>query len=229
MPGITKQRLVDEHYARYNFALDFVDKGSVVLDIACGVGYGSHILAAKAERVVGVDISEESIKFAKKNYGAKNIEYILSSAGKDIFSDNSFDIICSFETIEHLEDGPRKKYLFNLAKWLKPGGVLLLSTPNKKITSPFSEKPLNKFHVLEYTRENLLNEASAYLEVKEVFGQRPIKKIYTKYLVRRVIGLLSRVSRFCSTIYTIASDSLVSQYDQDKYEPRIFVLVCKKK
>lgn len=228
IPGITKQRLIDEHYERYVFANALVE-GKNVLDIACGTGYGTHMLAESARNVMGVDISEESILFAERSYSKDNVRYKVSSVIDDIFSAQSFDVICSFETIEHLHENERQQYLKNLKKWLRSDGILLLSTPNKRITSPFSKKPLNEFHVLEYTREALDKELSNYFIVQKWYGQRPIKKWKIGYFMRKTINIIQRITRKDFGIFTTASKANVQEYNKRKYEPRIFVLICTKK
>nr|WP_240763263.1 class I SAM-dependent methyltransferase [Shigella flexneri] len=92
------------HCARYANILHLV-KDKVVLDIACGEGYGSALLMkAGAKRVVGVDISEESIERAKKLFGKYDVEYIVSDANtiSERYGEDFFDIVVSIETIEHI-------------------------------------------------------------------------------------------------------------------------------
>lgn len=221
--GGTKQRLVDEDLARYRFASGFV-AGKRVLDIACGTGIGCVLYAPSAARVVGVDISSESIAHAKKNAAAANIEYRVASADQeDLFPAASFDVISSLETIEHLEEASRKRYLANLARWLVPGGVVILSTPNKRVTSPFSDKPENAFHVLEFTKEHLLSELSPYFIVREWYGQRAIPKLLSIPIIRRFVHLYQRVVGKNFHIYTLSGSPEVLRYDEQKVEPRIFV------
>lgn len=228
VPGVTKKRLVDEHEARYAFALKSTAEKKV-LDIACGTGYGSFELSKTASRVTGVDISEESIAYAQANYQRDNLQFIRASATDDLFPEGSFDVICSFETIEHLEKEPRQAYLSNLRRWLKPDGLLLLSTPNKIITSPFNDKPLNRFHVLEYTRAQLLNELKPYFSIEELYGQRLIKKSLTGFLVRKSMNVIQRVPILNFHLYDLANGPEILPFDPAFFEPRVFVAVCRKK
>lgn len=229
VPGITKQRLIDEDIARYQFATNYA-RGLSVLDIASGTGMGTAMLGTVATRVVGVDISTESIAYAKEHHQSDNIEYILGSADDSaLFSDATFDIIISLETIEHLDALAREAYLANLSRWLKVGGTLILSTPNKRVTSPFRDVPDNEFHVLEFTKEALCKEVGAHFSVEQILGQRQIPKLATIPLIRRFIHVVSRITGQYRTLYTLSGGAEVIHYDANRTEPRIFVLVCKKR
>ena len=90
-----------EHYHRYALVLDLVS-GKDVLDLACGEGYGTSLISEIARSVVGVDISEEAIKHAASVYSKKNLTFQIDNANKLNLADASFDVVVSFETIEHL-------------------------------------------------------------------------------------------------------------------------------
>src|SRR6476646_7185805 len=104
VPELDWPDLSYEHWHRYLWASQFV-AGKDVLDVACGEGYGSNFLAKTAGRVVGVDISQETVDHAKNTYNQPNIEFYQGSAGAmPIEGTYLFDIIISFETIEHLDE-----------------------------------------------------------------------------------------------------------------------------
>ena len=224
IPGILKPRLAEEHEARYALAKGLA-VGKKVLDIACGTGYGAYELSQAAESVTGVDISEESIAFAKANYSRSNLTFIKASACQPLFAPANFDLITSFETIEHLEKNDRQKYLENLRSWLKPGGTLLLSTPNKRITSPWTQKPLNKYHILEFTLAGLESELSRYFDIEKILGQRLIPKIYTYFLVRKSIRVFEKIFHFKNEIYDLGDGPGINEFGPNT-EPRVFVCVC---
>jgi O-antigen biosynthesis protein len=226
VPGNTGNRLLEEHYERYRFAMSFAENKNV-LDIACGTGYGTNMLSKKANTAVGVDVSKDSIDFAKKNYTGTNLKYIAASVEEPLFPKDSFDVICSFETIEHLQDELRRKYLANLKNWLKQNGTLILSTPNKMITSPFTEKPLNTYHVLEFTKIALLNELAPYFAITEILGQRPIRKILTNFIIRKGIHAFQKIITKDFGIYSTLSSPIVTAYNDKGYEPRVFIVICK--
>lgn len=118
------------HIDRYKFALEYTEN-KVVADIACGTGYGSEIIAieGKAKKIYGIDISEETIMYAKDIHGNPNIEFICTSADDTKLRSNSIDILVSFETLEHVLD--ERKLLSEFYRILKPDGLLLISTPNE--------------------------------------------------------------------------------------------------
>lgn len=101
VPGKADKATELQHINRYNFAKELV-KDMRVLDVACGEGYGSNMLAETAKEVIGVDISKEAIEQANEKYSKENLSFKVMDAEGLSFDDNYFDAIVSFETIEHL-------------------------------------------------------------------------------------------------------------------------------
>ena len=135
-----------EHVHRYVVARELAN-AKTVLDIACGEGYGSAMLAPVAKRVIGVDISEDAIAHARSCYGAfKNLSFIAGSATSIPMDDASVDLVVSFETIEHLAE--QDEMLAEIRRVLKRDGTLLLSSPNRTIYSELSGYQ-NEYHVKE--------------------------------------------------------------------------------
>ena len=141
-----------EHWHRYHYVLPLVT-GKVVLDVACGEGYGSALLSRQAARVSGVDISAEAIAHGRGAYADRaNLELFEAPCTHLPFAAASFDIVVSFETIEHI--GEQAEFLDELKRVLKADGVLILSCPNK---AEYSDKRgfSNEFHVKELYRPEL--------------------------------------------------------------------------
>jgi 2-polyprenyl-3-methyl-5-hydroxy-6-metoxy-1,4-benzoquinol methylase len=137
-----------QHYHRYEFALHLVDfSEKTVLDIACGEGYGTDILASQAEKVYGVDISKEAIKYAKTSYKSDKLKFLLGDVIRIPFSDNSFDIVVSFETIEH--HNMHDEMIKDIKRVLKKNGALIISSPNKGYYEKYYPNFKNEFHVKE--------------------------------------------------------------------------------
>ncbi|MCC7645222.1 MULTISPECIES: glycosyltransferase [unclassified Janthinobacterium] len=134
-----------EHYHRYAVVRDMVaDKR--VLDVACGEGYGSSMLAEVALAVTGVDISSEAVQHAAATYVKSNLTYLEGSATALSFADASFDVVVSFETIEHLAG--QTEMVSELRRVLRPEGILIISSPNRPVYSEESGEH-NEFHVKE--------------------------------------------------------------------------------
>lgn len=134
-----------EHYHRYAVVRDLV-AGKRVLDIACGEGYGSSMLAEVAVAVTGVDISNEAVLHAEATYVKPNLTYLEGSATALPFADASFEVVVSFETIEHLAG--QAEMVSELRRVLCPEGILIISSPNRPVYSEESGEH-NEFHVKE--------------------------------------------------------------------------------
>jgi SAM-dependent methyltransferase len=114
-----------EHLARYRFASRLAE-GKHVLDAACGEGYGTAMLAAAgAVEAIGVDLDADTVAHAKQRYA---LDFRVGDVCALPFEDASFDLVVSFETIEHVADAGRA--LAEMRRALKPDGVLVISTPN---------------------------------------------------------------------------------------------------
>ncbi len=138
-----------EHLHRYEMALEFV-AGKRVIDVASGEGYGSNMLAARAAHVIGVDVSPEAVAHARQRYVRPNLEYREGSASKIPLESASVDVVVSYETLEHLSE--QEEMLGELARVLKPSGLLILSTPDKHYYTD-QRGHENPFHVKELYRE----------------------------------------------------------------------------
>lgn len=138
-----------EHLHRYAFSCELAT-GKYVLDIACGEGYGTNLIAKKASRIVGIDIDEKTIDDAKLKYSNSNIQFKVGNITSIPEKDLSFDLIVCFETIEHIEE--YDKSLLELKRVLKSNGILLISTPNKEIYSDKSNY-INPYHKKEFNKD----------------------------------------------------------------------------
>lgn len=136
-----------EHLHRYMFAMKYCH-GLVVVDIACGEGYGSAFLASVASSVIGVDIDSEAVKFASKKYIKSNLEYIVGTCSAIPVDSGSVDVLVSFETLEHHDQ--HVEMMLEVKRVLKPNGLLIISSPDKTYYSD-QRNFKNAFHVKELT------------------------------------------------------------------------------
>jgi 2-polyprenyl-3-methyl-5-hydroxy-6-metoxy-1,4-benzoquinol methylase len=152
------QKLYDIHLRHYKTAARYV-KGKRVLDIACGTGYGTQMLAlAGASAVVGVDICPTTVQYAQKHYQEPNVEFVCANAEQFEWFE-PFDVVVSFETIEHVPhpDG----FLNRLRSLLIPEGDLLLSVPLGET------RHIDRYHIHAFSQENifeLFEKAGFFIE-----------------------------------------------------------------
>jgi len=167
VPGVEGQ-IALEHLHRYAVACELASE-KVVLDIACGEGYGAGMLAQTAQNVVGVDISSEAIKHASAKYPQNNLRFIVGSCAAIPFADNSFDLVVSFETIEHHEQ--HTEMFMEIKRVLKPDGLMLMSSPDKYEYSVVP-KVTNTFHVKELYRHEFESLIARFYKNFVLYGQR---------------------------------------------------------
>jgi len=157
-----------EHLHRYGIAKDLI-KGKTVLDIACGEGYGSFLMAEEAAEVVGIDIDGTTIQHAAKKYKRANLRFKQGQVEKINEADQSFDVVVSFETLEHIED--HEKMFREIKRVLKTGGIVIVSTPDKKF---YSDQPgyNNPFHKKELYEEQFKDLIRRFFDYSYFLYQR---------------------------------------------------------
>jgi len=160
-----------EHWHRYVFARH-VAAGKTVLDVATGDGYGAALLSSIAKFVCGVDIDQSSVRNASAKYSrSANLAFVQADASALPFPDGTFDLIASFETIEHIDAPAQARMLKEFQRILVPDGLLLISSPNKKVYSDAREF-VNEFHVHELYRDELQALLAPLFPVQRWFHQR---------------------------------------------------------
>ena len=167
------------HIASYEFALNYV-KNNKVLDYGCGTGYGTYMLSKSAQTVVGVDVSNEAIAYAKEHFVSDNLTF----KNIDEADIEKYDLIVSFQVIEHLSDD--KAYLKKLKGMLNPKGVLLLTTPNKQGRAfNYIQKPWNKYHLKEYTVKSMGNLIKRFFANFEILHISSVTELVVPEMLRR--------------------------------------------
>lgn len=195
-----------EHTHRYFLARELA-AGKAVLDIACGEGYGSRMLAETAESVVGVDISGETVDAARARYPHPRLSFLRGDAVAIPLPDSSVDLVTSFETIEHLAD--HEGMLREIRRVLRPEGLLLISSPDKY---EYSDRPgfVNAFHVKELYRdefEELLRQHFAHVRLlgqRIVFGSLVAGETEAPFFSWRKNDPASRTAGLIEAEYLIA-------------------------
>jgi O-antigen biosynthesis protein len=169
VPGLSGEIEV-EHLHRYLLAAPLCD-GCDVLDIACGQGYGSAILGQRARSVCGVDIDAASVARASTLYPNAHLRFAAGSCTAIPAQDRSFDVVVSFETIEHITE--HELFLQEIRRVLRDDGVLIISTPDKVVYNKQLANP-NPFHVRELTRDEFEALLKQYFAHVTLAGQRTL-------------------------------------------------------
>ena len=170
VPGKTPPEIYKEHTDRYVFAATLTGNKDV-LDVACGTGYGVGYLVDKgARRVTGVDLSAEAVNYGRDWFGDSGSSHFVCADGVKLpFADHSFDVVVSFETLEHIR--AYRKFLAECQRVLKDNGTLICSTPNRRIFSPDVARPPNPYHVKEFWPEEYCRLLSRFYGDISFYGQ----------------------------------------------------------
>jgi len=163
--------------ARYRFCQPYA-VGKRVLDVPCGVGWGTSLLRGTG-RLVGADISEEAIQYAQTHFGDR-AEFRLGDMQHLPFADASFDLVICVEGIEHVAVNVAEQFIREAVRVLSAAGRIILTNP-----LPDRDRPPNPYHIHEYELEELetLVEPWFKIELREV---RTVGSVRITYFVGEV-------------------------------------------
>lgn len=224
-----------ENMSRYHFVGQFVND-KVVLDVGCGTGIGTaELLKRKVKKIVGIDDDESAIHVAKKEFEHSGIIEFYAISGVDIsFPDNSFEIVCALDVIEHVEDD--MAFLSEVKRVLTHEGLLIISTPNKRITSPGKQKPYCPYHVREYYFDEFKTLLDSQELIVEYWGQHLGK--YNRSIINKLMDSIPKQLKylFPISIQNILSSKIRPNLTFEHIEitkdslinAKTFIAVCRK-
>ena len=213
-----------EHIARYNLAGKFAS-GKTVCDAACGTGYGSKMLQESgASSVIGIDIATDAVQAATATFGNEKLSFQAGNVSALPFPDNALEMLVSFETIEHVDDPER--VIAEMARVLRPGGVFIVSTPNRRISNPglfFEEQAANNpFHKHEFTIGEFVGSLATRFLLHHIFGQTPALPVECRNRSDRFDqNYLAQVAQMGPVCFPL--------HAYKNFEPQYVVVVCTKK
>jgi len=233
-----------EHLHRYEEALKLIQGSNLfILDIACGSGFGSNFLASKGHTVIGGDISEETISECKKKYQKINLNFETLNGVDLPFENEKFDVVTSFETIEHTT-----QYLEMLSEFrrvVKKDGLIIISTPNFIINSP-NGVLINKYHTQEWIYEELSELLNSVFSEVKISGQEYVRYkfnntfryrigkiieglLYSRGIRKLPITLQDRIMKFIigEQMYPLSSNFSFTEDIPDIKKCKTFFAICK--
>jgi SAM-dependent methyltransferase len=202
-----------EHWHRYALARRWA-RGKRVLDVACGEGYGSALLAPDAASVLGIDIDADAVRHAQSRYaGFPNLRFAVGDATRLDVEAGAHDLVTSFETLEHV--AAQDELVAGLRRALAPGGVALISSPDRRTYSD-AVGFTNPYHVRELYRDELEALLARHFGAVRLFGQ--------KLLFQSAIWDLAAAPARCVADTSAGQGAAVD--DGLAYAPIYYIAVC---
>jgi 2-polyprenyl-3-methyl-5-hydroxy-6-metoxy-1,4-benzoquinol methylase len=176
VPGIPAENYwFRRHEAAYVFAAPLV-VGRSVVEVGCGEGYGTAMLARAARQVLGVDYDALTVRHAATAY--PDVHFIRANLAALPLPSSSTDVVTTLQVIEHVWD--HGQFVRECLRILRPDGMLLVTTPNRLTFSPGLDKPVNPFHTREFTAQELAGLLTRNgFEIASVFGLHTGERLRT--------------------------------------------------
>ena len=221
--------LYREHLTRYLFAKELSMSNKSVLDVGCGTGYGTYEMASSIYniKVMGIDISDEAINYAKEHYRHKNLDFLKMDCTNLNFEQGTFDMVVSYEVIEHIKQV--NDYLSEIKRVLNKEGVFIVSTPNKKMYSDVLPDYENPYHVKEYYLPEFRALLKQYYRYVDIYLQDYTQGIIIKsahpdslqnnYLKQLLLEKDTTDPEFSSFFIAVCSDKEIDTFPNDFFYP----------
>ena len=216
VPGFIWPQVEKEHRARYELAMRYV-AGKHVLDVACGCGLGSFLLAenGNAASVLAADIDSDSVRYGQFRYPHEKITRKVMDA-LQLKAPETFDVAVSFETIEHLEHPDQ--FIAAIHNALKPGGIFLISTPIASVTT---RVPSNPYHKIEWSYNDFQKMLGNKFEITDVFIQS------LEFKTNKLVSLIKRILKI-NNITSVNPDLVRGSSDAGKIFRGYQLVIVKK-
>jgi ubiquinone/menaquinone biosynthesis C-methylase UbiE len=235
-----------EHIHRYEMVFPYVSDDSRILDIACGNGFGSYLLSNKTSgEVTGADISPETIEKCRHSFPKQeNLKFRVMDGTKLPFENDYFDLLVSFETIEHTTQF--REMLAEFARVLKKDGLAVISTPNIVVNSP-GGIVTNPYHTQEFTYDELQVILNTSFSDVKIGGQKYVrysnktfrnriaeaaeKVLYMRGFRKIPLSIQNVIMNTLihKNMYPLPSDYEIIYSEKEAVKCKTFFALCKKK
>jgi SAM-dependent methyltransferase len=156
------------HRFAYSTVEAYARPADRLLEIGFGEGYGAPIVRGWVSEYVGVEVEPEPVGHALARYGGPGTEFLAYDGTTLPFDDDRFDLAISFQVVEHVRDPVR--FLTEARRVVRPGGAVLVTTPNRNHRLEEGERPWNRYHVREFSPSELRELMDAVFDTVEIFG-----------------------------------------------------------
>jgi ubiquinone/menaquinone biosynthesis C-methylase UbiE len=167
--GTAEERVVDAmHRGAYAMLADFTQPSDRILEIGFGEGYGSALVASLVADYVGIEVEPAAVAHATEKYSRAGASFVHYDGSRIPFDDEAFDLAIAFQVIEHVEAAD--VLLREARRVVRPGGRVLVITPNRRHRVSDGERPWNRYHVREYTSSELADLMGSLFPRVELYG-----------------------------------------------------------
>jgi len=174
---------------RYTRAIEYCGTiGGNWLDAGCGSGYGTNMASKVADSIIGVDISEMAIAYARRHYGSEKVKFISGDMGR-LSVIGKFNVILVVESIEHINEVAQCMFLASAYKLLARNGVAIITTP---MTTDGGLNPTNPYHKNEFTLLQFMDITSKHFDETSYIIDKPILFTDGK-MARQIFGICSKL------------------------------------
>ncbi|MGE3609192.1 MAG: class I SAM-dependent methyltransferase [Bacteriovoracaceae bacterium] len=172
-----------KHLFAYDYLKEFSRTDGKALEVGFGSGYGTEYASRFFQKVDAVEVDKEAIDYANRKYQLSNVTFQNYDGSRLPFSDNNFDVVYSFQVIEHVPFD--KEFLLEAKRVLRPGGKLIITTPNRLYRLKDGQKPLNRFHLREYSPSQLKQLLTSCFDQFILQGVKGVGEVH-QYEIDRV-------------------------------------------
>jgi ubiquinone/menaquinone biosynthesis C-methylase UbiE len=179
------------HRFAYSLVEAFANRRDDLLDVGAGEGYGATIVGEWVARYCGIDVSREAVSHATERYADATTRFDHYGGTRFPYPDGSFDIITSFQVIEHVADVDT--YVREIRRVSRDGARVLITTPNRRLRLRDGERPWNRYHLREYDADELRQVLETAFSDVQLFGVRGSEAMET--LERARLARARRLAR----------------------------------